>query len=328
MPAAAQHPGAAAPPPNPWPHRWAVVTAAATLVLIVVGGLVTNTGSALAVPDWPTTFGYNMFLYPWSRMVGGVLYEHGHRLLGSAVGLLTIACAVALWRCEPRKSVRVLGWLALGGVVAQGVIGGLRVVLLDNPLAIVHGCVAQAFFALMVGVAACTSGWWWQAAPPADLRPAGLRRLRAMAVATAVIVYVQLVFGSIVTHTAKRLDAHVGFAVLVTLAVVGLTHVVLLRYHAIGLRRPAVLLLVLLALQLGLGVGVYLWRFTRFSAAMSPLLGLALEAAHRCTGTALWGVLVLLALRIARLAAVAAVGRDGGLAFEAARREAGRRVLA
>src|SRR5574337_1059643 len=131
---------------NPWPHRLALSTAAATLLLIFVGGLVTNTGSALAVPAWPTTFGYNMFLYPWSQMVGGVLYEHSHRLLGSAVGMLTIALVVALWATDRRRSVRWLALGALAGVVVQGVVGGLRVVLLDNQLAIVHGCLAQAFF--------------------------------------------------------------------------------------------------------------------------------------------------------------------------------------
>src|SRR5713101_4422224 len=110
-----------------WPHRLAVVTAAATLLLIFVGGLVTNTGSALAVPDWPTTFGYNMFLYPWSRMAGGIFYEHSHRLIGSAVGLLTIALAVWLWVTETRRWVRGLGLLAVAAVIAQGVLGGLRV---------------------------------------------------------------------------------------------------------------------------------------------------------------------------------------------------------
>src|SRR5260370_34007600 len=94
---------AAGRPPRPWPHRLALVTAAATMLLIFVGGLVTNTGSALAVPDWPTTFGYNMFLYPWSQMVGGIFYEHSHRLLGSLVGALTIALAVSLWMTETRE---------------------------------------------------------------------------------------------------------------------------------------------------------------------------------------------------------------------------------
>src|SRR5215472_18868584 len=125
-----------------WPHWLAVVTAAATLLLIVAGGVVTSTGSALAVPDWPTTFGQNMFLYPWSKMVGGIFYEHSHRLLGALVGVLTIALAISAWR---RGGItRVLGVSAALVVVAQGVLGGLRVVLMQDTLAIVHGCLAQA----------------------------------------------------------------------------------------------------------------------------------------------------------------------------------------
>src|SRR5687767_3511012 len=109
-------------------HRLALVTVAATFVLILFGGLVTNTGAALAVPDWPSTFGHNMFLFPWSGMIGGVFYEHSHRLIGAVVGLLTLALAAALW---PRGGrLRMLGLIALGVVIAQGVIGGLRVILL------------------------------------------------------------------------------------------------------------------------------------------------------------------------------------------------------
>ena len=137
-----------------------VLTAAATFVLIVFGGLVTNTGAALAVPDWPTTFGHNMFLFPWSEMVGGVLYEHSHRLLGAGVGLLTLALAGALALGEGRRWVRGLGVVAVLLVCAQGVVGGLRVVLLQDTLAIVHGWLAQAFFALVVLLALVTGRAW------------------------------------------------------------------------------------------------------------------------------------------------------------------------
>src|SRR5574341_2080325 len=125
---------------SPWPHRLAILTAGATFLLILAGGLVTNTGAGLAVPDWPTTFGYNMFLYPWSRMIGGIFYEHGHRLVASVVGVLTIALALTFWLKENRMWLRWLGIAALGLVVVQGVFGGLRVVLLQQTLAIIHAC--------------------------------------------------------------------------------------------------------------------------------------------------------------------------------------------
>src|SRR5262249_52609841 len=176
-------------------HRLAVVTAAATGVLIVFGGLVTNTGAALAVPDWPSTFGHNMFLYPWSGMVGGVFYEHSHRLLGALVGALTVALAVVLWPTGGR--LRWLGLLAVGSVVAQGVLGGLRVVLLNDSLALVHGWLAQAFLALLVILAVLTSPRGTGTGAPVD---ASLRTLTLMA---AGLVYAQIVLGALLTHTGR-----------------------------------------------------------------------------------------------------------------------------
>ena len=129
-----------------WPHRLAVTLAGATFPLLFIGGLVTSLGAGLAVPDWPTTFGYNMFLYPWSKMIGGVFYEHSHRLIASCVGLLTIALTVTLWIKEDRRWLRWLGITALAMVIVQGVLGGLRVVLLQHTLAIIHACFAQVFF--------------------------------------------------------------------------------------------------------------------------------------------------------------------------------------
>ncbi|MEK6709402.1 MAG: COX15/CtaA family protein, partial [Nitrospinota bacterium] len=140
-----------------WPHRLALLTCGATLVLIVAGALVTSLGAGLAVPDWPTTFGHNMFAYPLSGMAGGVLVEHSHRLLGSAVGILTIfTSGLLLWRDE-RRWVRALGVAALALVILQGVLGGMRVVLIKLNLAVVHACAAQLFFGLMACIALFTS---------------------------------------------------------------------------------------------------------------------------------------------------------------------------
>ena len=121
-------------------HAFAVLVAAATLALIVAGGLVTSTESGLSVPDWPTTYGHNMFTFPLSKMVGGIRFEHTHRLIASAVGMLTIVLAVWLARREERRWVRRLGYLALATVVAQGVLGGLTVIyLLPTPISVAHG---------------------------------------------------------------------------------------------------------------------------------------------------------------------------------------------
>ena len=290
---------------NPWPHRLAVLTAGTTMLLILMGGLVTNTGSALAVPDWPTTFGYNMFTYPWSKMVGGVFYEHTHRLLGSAVGMLTIALLVALSRSEPRLWVRRLGWLALGGVVGQGILGGLRVILLEHDLAIVHGCFAQAFFGLTVSLAVFTSPTWLAAEERGPLRdPAGLG---AAAVLSVGLVYLQIVFGALLTHTGAFLAAHIVGAGAVTVAATFIgTRVLYQASDRTELRRPATLLFGLLALQLSLGLGSYLWHFTRLAEVWPFSAGLALLAAHRVTGTALWATTMVLALRVMRARSVSA----------------------
>src|SRR5215468_883911 len=179
-----------------WPHRLARLTAGATVLLIVAGGLVTNTGAALAVPDWPTTFGHNLFLFPWSGMVGGVLVEHGHRLLGASIGLLTIGLAVTIGLGDDRRWVRGLGLLAVVMVCVQGLIGGLRVVLLRETLALVHGCIAQLFFALLVGLAVVTGRGWL--APGVTSR--SVRRLAPFGVLAAAVVYGQIVLGAFTTH--------------------------------------------------------------------------------------------------------------------------------
>ena len=244
-----------------WPHRMAVTLACATFPLLFIGGLVTSKGAGLAVPDWPTTFGYNMFLYPWSKMVGNVFYEHSHRLVASSVGLLTVMLALTLWFRERRDWLRWLGIAALGLVILQGVIGGLRVILLEHTLAIIHAAFAQAFFALTVSLAVFTSTEWGsnlQNAPLID--GARLRRLGAV---TTAVIYVQSVFGAVLRHTGERLDAHLFFAAMVVLHVLFIW-VRIQRSHSDQpkLTRPARLLAILLLLQLSFGAASYFGKFT------------------------------------------------------------------
>jgi len=269
-------------------HRLAVLTAAATCVLIVFGGLVTNTGAALAVPDWPTTFGHNMFLFPWSQMEGGVFYEHSHRLLGALVGLLTLGLAAALW---PRGGrLRALGIVAVAAVVTQGVIGGLRVVLLTDALAMVHGPLAQAFFALVIAVALVTSARMARPAAAVD----GVTR--GLALASAVLVYLQIVFGALLTH-AGRIDLHLAGAVAVFVLVPMVT--ARLRRTGDAVAAPASrLLLVLLGVQLALGAGSYLARFSGVWIPGGQLTMLVLPVAHRLTGGLILAAAVVLAVRV------------------------------
>jgi cytochrome c oxidase assembly protein subunit 15 len=281
-------------------HRLALVTLAATFVLILFGGLVTNTGAALAVPDWPSTYGYNMFLFPWARMVGGIFYEHSHRLIGAVTGLLTLALAAALWRAGGR--LRWLGLVAVAAVVAQGVLGGLRVVLLKDALAIFHGSVAQAFFGLLAAIALLTSPRARAAAGAVD------RRLRGLAVAAAAGVYVQIVFGALLTH-AGRIDLHLAGAALVYVLVPVVTARV--RRSADPVAAPAATaLLALLGVQLLLGVGSYLARFSSIWIPGEQTTMLLLPVAHRLVASLILGAAVVLALRVSMTRAETATVRD------------------
>src|SRR6202045_4351135 len=152
-----------------WLNRFAWFTAVATLLLICSGGMVTSKNVGLAVPDWPTTFGYNMFLFPVSKLIGGVLFEHTHRLISSTVGFLTIILAVWLWRTEDRPAVKTLGLLAVAGAILQGILGGLRVTMLKDQIGIFHACLAQAFLGLIVLIAIVTTNFW-RSRPPVGER--------------------------------------------------------------------------------------------------------------------------------------------------------------
>jgi cytochrome c oxidase assembly protein subunit 15 len=279
-----------------WLHRFALLTALATFPLLFVGGLVTSTGSALAVPDWPTTFGYNMFLYPLSGMVGGILYEHSHRLLGALVGFLTIILTLWLWLREPRLWLRWLGSIALAAVILQGVLGGLRVVLLTQALAIVHACLAQAFFALLVGIAFFTSPK--QSGNPGDRAVEHLSRLRRLCVLTSAFIYMQVVFGAILRHTGARLDAHLVLGALVAIHVIVLNTYVWRNLFEEGtLVRPIMLLSGLLIAQLSLGLGAYLVKYTAMAAMVTPFTRVSLTTMHLVVGSLMLATSLVLALR-------------------------------
>src|ERR1700751_2184481 len=178
-----------------WLNRFAWLTCFATVLLICSGGMVTSKNVGLAVPDWPTTFGYNMFLFPVSKWVGGILFEHTHRLMGSLVGSLTIILAVWLWLSEHRRWVRNLGVIALVGIILQGILGGLRVTMMKDEIGIFHACVAQAFLGLLVFIALATANFWQAMDCRASVSDANSRVVR-LAVAITIMIYVQLALGA------------------------------------------------------------------------------------------------------------------------------------
>ena len=280
---------------NAWLHRLALTTAGTTLFLLFVGALVTSKGVGLAVPDWPTTFGHNMFLFPWSGMVGGVFYEHGHRLVASGVGFLTLVLALCLWFRERRAWVRWLGAAALLLVTVQGIVGGLRVVLLDQDFAIIHAALAQAFFGLIVAVALFTSRSWSRArtAPSA----AGWTLFQWFCLAATLLIYVQSLLGAIIRHTGTGAALHIMVALVVTAQVA----LVVVKALQLGDRAPVLAPLslalgVLLALQLALGLGSYAARFLSFGAAWQPAVIVAVTTGHVVTGALMLAVSLVMTL--------------------------------
>ena len=183
---------------HPALHWFAVLTAVMTFLLIGLGGLVTSNEAGRSVPDWPTSYGYNMFALPIKFWKGGALYEHTHRLYGSFIGLLTTILAVLIGLKDSRKWLRWLGLAAFVGAVIQGVLGGLRVVLHMDNLGIVHGAVAQVFFILLAAIALFTSKWWFNSATTRQIPVA--RGLRSHVLYVTILIFIQLLIGATMRH--------------------------------------------------------------------------------------------------------------------------------
>src|SRR3954471_3224598 len=190
---------------NKWLHRFAWFTSVATLFLICSGGMVTSKGVGLAVPDWPTTFGYNMFLFPVSKWVGGIFFEHTHRLIASTVGFLTIILAIWIWRVDGRRWLRNLGWAVLGAVILQGVLGGLRVTMLKDEIGIFHALLAQAFLGMLIVITLVTSRLW-QRIGNADFVASAMRTLFRVVLCTTILIYIQLGLGATMRHQHRDLS--------------------------------------------------------------------------------------------------------------------------
>ncbi len=191
---------------DPWLHLFAVLTAIITFLLLGLGGLVTSHEAGMSVPDWPTSYGYNMFALPIKFWRGGAFFEHTHRLLASAVGLLTTVLAVWLWLKDPRKWMKRLGVIAFVLVVGQGILGGMRVVLSDAQLGVIHGVVGQSFFILMSALALFTSRFWIKWSTDEKL-PVVARGLRTLVMAATLLIFCQLVLG------ATMRGQHAGLAI-------------------------------------------------------------------------------------------------------------------
>jgi len=257
--------------------RFARLTAAATFLLLIAGGLVTSTGSGLAVPDWPLSYG--KFFPP---MVGGIFFEHGHRMIAGVVAILIAILAITLRRREPRRWVRRLGYAAVLGVVMQALLGGLTVLLLlPAPISIAHACLGQTVSCLIVSIALVTSRAW-DAIPSASLPDA---RLFARCLTLTVLLFAQLILGAIIRHAGRAVLSHIiGAGV-----ILGMTGMLWWRLRSqpgsAGLvRRLAGTMVGLVLVQMTLGM-LTLWSGQRVALATAHVAVGALLLASSCVLT-------------------------------------------
>lgn len=307
--------GVVAPPD--WTAVFAIVAAGATYCLLVIGGLVTSHAAGLDVPDWPGSFGYTMFLYPLSRMSGGIYYEHSHRLFGSLVGLTTLVLAIHLQRADRRPWVKRAALAALALVIVQGVLGGFRVTTAEIEadagrvvsysetassivLRVVHGVTGQLFFGLIVALAAFTSARW-TSDHRATVTPSAPtdHSLTALLVAS---LMVQLVLGAVLRHLSKGLFIHIGMAtVVLVLGVLVGARAAGLNHGQPVLSRLGKWILWSVSLQIVLGTAALWVTYSAGGRIPPPVSEILVTTAHQALGAWLLGASVLLAVWSRRL---------------------------
>ena len=276
----------------PWLHRFAILVAVCTLVLVVAGASVTSKEAGLSVPDWPLSYGQVI-----PEMTGGVLFETGHRMIATVVGILTIILAVWIQRVDRRPWMRALGWAALGSVIAQGLLGGMTVLMLQPPaVSTAHACLAQLFFSTTVAIALFTSRGWQQGASPVE--DYGRPRLRTLAIVAPLLVLGQIALGAAFRHRALSLLPHILGALVVTLAILLVGMFVMQQFarHA-PLRQAATALLTITFAQVLLGVAAY---YTRLRAEQIPLAMVLTTVAHVATGGLTLASTIVLSIQIRR----------------------------
>ncbi len=285
-------------------HRLAVVLSCWTFLLIIAGALVTSNDAGLSVPDWPTSFGS---WYKIPKLVGGVQFEHTHRMIAQGAGLLTIILALWTWRAEKRRWLRNLGWVALGTVVAQGVLGGITVLYYLPPaVSSAHAALAQTFFCIAVAMALFTGRNWIEEQPRVEFderRPS----LFTLTLLSIFVLYVQLILGAMFRHHGLSWWPHVANAAVVAFVLAWTAIRALSVYSKIeAVRRPAILMLSLLIAQLCLGFIAFLTRVAWGRNDVQPELPMVISTvAHVAVGALLLATTVILAIQVWRHAPVA-----------------------
>jgi heme a synthase len=280
-------------------------------VLIIAGALVTSNDAGLSVPDWPTTFGS---IYKMPHMVGGVKFEHGHRMVAEFVGLLTIILAIWTWRVERRRWLRILAVSALATVVAQGILGGITVKFYLPPaVSSAHAALAQTFFCLVVAIAFFTRRAWIEEQPRVDFdsrRPS----LVTLTLLSIFVLYVQLILGAMFRHKGLGWWPHVVHAAVVAFVLTWTAVRALSVYsHIDAVKRPATIMLALLMGQLCLGFLAFQTRISWGHDAVQPEFPMVISTvAHVALGALLLATTVILAIQVWRHVPIAFEDRVPG----------------
>jgi len=280
---------------NPPLHRYALLLSFCTLLLVVAGALVTSKDAGLSVPDWPLSYGSLM-----PPMEGNIVYEHGHRMVATTVGLLTTGLVLWLTLAERRRWLRNLGWIALAAVVIQGVLGGMTVIfMLPKPVSIGHACLAQLFFSTTVAIALFTSESWTRG--PRVVDDAGAPSLHWLALTAPVCVLLQLALGASARHRALGILPHVIGALVATGMILWVTIRVLMRHaEHTALRRSALALISMTFLQVFLGIAAYMSRLATADAPQPMPVMVGFTVAHVAVGALTMAASVVLAIQVFR----------------------------
>jgi cytochrome c oxidase assembly protein subunit 15 len=281
---------------NNFVHRFSVFVVLWTILLLIAGALVTSNDAALSVPDWPLSYGT---LTP--PMVGGIVYEHSHRLIAAGLGIFTLALAVVLWVADERRWLRWFGVIAVLGVIVQAILGGQVVIrLLHYWLPVIHACFAQIVFAAVLSIAVFTSRWWMSERP--QLEDRGSPSIHTVALLNAGVIFLQVFLGAAFRHQEMPIWPHIAGA-LAVLAMVIWTAVVLRKRFSDSreLSRSRILLHAIFGMQFLLGLGAYWSRLTTVDAPQPMPLTIALTVTHTVVGALVFAasvVIVLLCYRV------------------------------
>ena len=312
---------------NHWPHRIACLLTCVVFPLIWVGNLVTTTDAGMAVPDWPNTYGYNLFLYPYREWFYGpwdLFVEHGHRLLASLAGFISIALVFVTFRGESRRWVRWFSVSILALVIFQGILGGVRVLFDERTIAKIHGCVGPLFFAACVGFAVVSSRWWKNSGRLTSNEGSDWRLwlVPKMAILMTAVSFLQLALGAFLRHIDDVAEPNqfvllVACHIMVAGVLAFFTTIQFLNTRRTvlkskGIRGSIDILMLLVLLQVSLGIGTWVVKFgwpswlqdqvwaAQFIVAEKSFLQINIVTAHAAIGSLILAYWTLHMLRTCR----------------------------